>query len=78
MLNALVIQAERLDSNNARDRARAVREIMDYDMKTSTSHENQKLINRLHNLIYNVEVEGQDEHTVNAEVDQYLTSQERP
>ena len=76
MLKALVIQAERLDSDNRLDRSRAAKEIMDYDVKTSTSRENQKLINRLHSLIYDEEVR-RDERTVNAEFDQYLTSQER-
>ena len=77
MLKALAIQAERLDSDDPKERARVAKEIIDYDSKTSTSHENQKLLNRLHRLIYNVEDDRQDEPAVNAQVDQYLSSQER-
>ena len=76
MLKALSIQAERLDSDDPKERARAAKEIIDYDKTTARSHENQKLVNRLHRLIYNEEVR-QDERTVNAEVEQYLASQER-
>ena len=76
MLKALSIQAERLDSDDPKERARAAKEIIDYDKTTARSHENQKLLNRLHRLIYNEEVR-QDEPTVNAQVDQYLSSQER-
>ena len=77
MLKALAIQAERLDSDDPKERARVAKEIIDYDVKTATSHENQKLLNRLHRLIYNVEDDRQDEPAVNAQVDQYLSSQER-
>ena len=76
MLKALSIQAERLDSDDPKERARAAKEIIDYDTKTATSHENQKLVNRLHRLIYNEE-ERRDVPTVNAQVDQYLSSQKR-
>ena len=76
MLKAMSIQAERLDSDDPKERARAAKEIIDYDTKTATSHENQKLVNRLHRLIYNEE-ERRDVPTVNAQVDQYLSSQER-
>ena len=55
MLKALSVQAERLDSDDPKERARAAKEIIDYDTKTATSHENQKLVNRLHRLIYNEE-----------------------
>ena len=77
MLKALAIQAERLDSDDPKERARVAKEIIDYDTKTATSHENQKLLNRLHRLIYNVEDDRQDKPTVKAQVDQYLSSQER-
>ena len=76
MLKALSVQAERLDSDDPKERARAAKEIIDYDSKTAMNRENQELLNRLHRLIYNEEVR-QDEPTVNAQVDQYLTSQER-
>ena len=77
MLKAVAIQAERLDSDDPRERARAAKEIIDYDTKTSTNHENQKLVYRLHNLIYSVENPLQDERMINAEVDDFITSQER-
>ena len=77
MLKALAIQAERLDSDDPKERARAAKEIMDYDMKTSTSHENQKLVYRLHNLIYDTEMQTRNESDIHAEVDEYLRSQER-
>ena len=60
-----------------RQRDAVAKEIIDYDVKTATSHENQKLLNRLYRLIYNVEDDKQDERTVKAQVDQYLSSQER-
>ena len=76
MLKALSVQAERFDSDDPKERARVAKEIIDYDSKTAANSENQKLLKRLHRLIYNEEVR-QDEHTINAEVEQYLTSQER-
>ncbi len=78
MLKALAVQAERFDSDDPKERARVAKEIIDYDSKTDANHENQKLINRLHRLIYNVEPNAQDEPAVNTELDQSLTSQERP
>ena len=77
MLKALTIQAERLDSDDPRERARAAREVFDYDTKTVTNHENQKLINRMHHLIYNDENPPHDERNINAQVDEYITSMER-
>ena len=77
MLKALVVQAERLDSDDPKERARAAREIFEYDSKTATSHENQKLVNRLHDLIFSVENDRHDERAINSQVDHYLTSQER-
>ena len=77
MLKALSVQAERLDSDDPKERARAAKEIMDYDKKTGTNHENQKLAYRLHNLIYNSENRMLKEQVIHAEVDQYLRSQER-
>ena len=76
MLKALSVQAERFDSDDPKERARVAKEIIDYDAKTAANSENQKLLKRLHRLIYNEEVR-QDERTVNAEVDEYLRSQER-
>ena len=76
MLKALSVQAERFDSDDPKERARVAKEIIDYDAKTAANSENQKLLNRLHRLIYNEE-ERRDVPTVNAQVDQYLSSQER-
>ncbi len=77
MLKAVAIQAGRLDSDDPVERARVAKEIIDYDTRTSTNHENQKLVYRLHNLIYSVENPPQDERFINAEVDDFITSQER-
>ncbi len=76
MLKALSVQAERFDSDDPKERARVAKEIIDYDSKTAANSENQKLLKRLHRLIYNEEVR-QDERTVNAQIDQYLSSNER-
>ena len=77
MLKAMAIQAERLDSDDPKERARAAKEIMDYDKKTGTNHENQKLVYRLHNLIYNSENQMIKEQAIHAEVKRYLRSQKR-
>ena len=77
MLKALAVQAERLDSDDAKERARAAKEVFDYDTKTVTNHENQKLINRMHRLIYSTENQPHDERNINAQVDEYLTTRER-
>ena len=77
MLKAMAIQAERLDSDDPKERARAAKEIMDYDKKTGTNHENQKLVYRLHNLIYNSENQMLKEQAIHAEVERYLRSQKR-
>ena len=77
MLKALTVQAERLDSDDPKERARAAKEVFDYDTKTVTNHENQKLINRIHYLIFNDENPPQDERNINAQVDDYITSMER-
>ena len=72
MLKALVIQAERLDSNTAKERARAAKEIIDYDAKTAPKHESQKLLNRLHSVIYSTKNRVLDQPTINSELEQYL------
>ena len=77
MLKAMAVQAERLDSDDPKERARAAKEIMDYDKKTGTNHENQKLVYRLHNLIYNSENRMLKEQAIHAEVERYLRSQKR-
>ena len=78
MLKALVIQAERLDSNNAKERARAAKEIIDYDAKTAPKHESQKLLNLLHSVIYSTDNRILDQPTINSELEQYLRSHGRP
>ena len=77
MLKALAVQAERFDSDDPKERARVAKEIIDYDTKTATNQENQKLINRMHYIIYNDENPPQDERTINAQVDEYLSTRER-
>ena len=61
MLKALSIQAQRLDSDDPKERARAAQAIMDYDRQTARTHENQKVIDRLHNLMF-----GPDNQPTNA------------
>ena len=39
MLKALSVQAERLDSDDPKERARAAKEIMEYDAKKAPKHE---------------------------------------
>ena len=78
MLKALVIQAERLDSKRPGERARAAKEIIDYDTKTAPKHESQKLLNLLHSVIYSTDNRILDQPTINAELEQYLRSNRRP
>ena len=77
MLKALSVQAERFDSDDTRERARAAKAIMDYDAKTAPKHESQKLLNRLHSLIYSTDNRVLDQPTINSELEQYLNSHER-
>ena len=78
MLKALSVQAERLDSDDPRERARAAKAIMDYDAKTAPKHESQKLLNRLHSVIYSTNNRVLDQPTINSELEQYLNSYGRP
>ncbi len=77
MLKALAVQAERLDSDDPKERARASKEIMDYDAKTAPKHESQKLLNRLHSVIYSTDNRILDQPTINSEIEQYLHSHGR-
>ena len=77
MLKALSVQAERFDSDDPRERARAAKEIMDYDAKTAPKHESQKLLNRLHSVIYSTDNRILDQPTINSELEQYLNSHDR-
>ncbi|MYD50713.1 MAG: hypothetical protein F4W93_04420 [Dehalococcoidia bacterium] len=77
MLKALAVQAERFDSDDPRERARAAKEIMDYDAKTAHKHESQKLLNRLHSVIYSTNNRVLDQPTINSELEQYLNSHQR-
>lgn len=72
MLNALSVQAERLESDDPRERARAAQAIMDYDTKTARTHENQKVIDRLHNLMFGPDNQPQDARERSAHVDQHV------
>ena len=77
MLKALAVQAERLNSDDPKESARAAKEIMDYDAKTAHKHESQKLLNRLHSLIYSTNNRVLDQPTINSELEQYLNSHYR-
>ena len=77
MLKALSVQAERFDSDDPKERARAAKEIMDYDAKTAHKHESQKLLNRLHSLIYSTKNRVLDQPTINSELELYLRSHGR-
>ena len=77
MLKALSVQAERFDSDDPRERTRAAKEIMDYDAKTAPKHESQKLLNRLHSVIYSTDNRVLDQPTINSELEQYLNSHDR-
>ncbi len=70
MLKALSIQAERLDSDDPRERARAAQAIMDYDRQTARTHENQKVIDRLHNLMFGPDNQPQNARERSDHVDQ--------
>ena len=78
MLKALAVQVERLDSDDPKERARAAKVIMDYDVKTAPKHESQKLLNRLHSFIYSTDNRVLDQPTINFELEQYLNSHHRP
>ena len=45
---------------------------MDYDTKTARTHENQKVIDRLNNLMFGPENEPEDERKRTAHVDQHV------
>ena len=77
MLKALSVQAERFDSDDPKERARAAKAIMDYDAKTAPKHESQKLLNRLHSVIYSTDNRVLDQPTINSELEQYLNSHQR-
>ena len=74
MLKALSIQAERLESDDPKERARAAQAIMDYDTKTARTHENQKVIDRLHNLMFGPENQPKDARSRSAHVDHHVRS----
>ena len=77
MLKALAVQAERFDSDDPKERAHAAKVIMDYDAKTAPKYESQKLLNRLHSVIYSTDNRVLDQPTINSELEQYLHSHER-
>ena len=77
MYKALTIQAERLDSDDPKERAQASKAIMDYDTKTARTHENQKVIDRLNNLMFGPDNQPTDARTRSAQVDHDVASFER-
>ena len=77
MYKALTIQAERLDSDDPKERAQASKAIMDYDTKTARTHENQKVIDRLNNLMFGPDNQPKDERARSAQVDHDVASFER-
>ena len=77
MLKALSIQAERLESEDPKERARAAQAIMDYDTKSARTHENQKVIDRLHNLMFGPENQPKDARYRSAHLDQHVRSFEK-
>ena len=78
MLKALAVQVERLDSDDPKERAHAAKVIMDYDARTAPKYESQKLLNRLHSVIYSTDNRILDQPTINSELEQYVHSHERP
>ena len=72
MLKALSIQAQRLDSDDPKERARAAQAIMDYDRQTARTHENQKVIDRLHNLMFGPDNQPTNASERSAHVDQHV------
>ena len=74
LFKALSIQAQRLDSDDPKERARAAQAIMDYEMKTARTHENQKVIDRLHNLMFGPDNQPTDEHERTDHLDQHVRS----
>ena len=77
MYKALTIQAERLDSDDPKERAQASKAIMDYDTKTARTHENQKVIDRLNNLMFGPDKQPTDARTRSAQVYHDVASFER-
>lgn len=70
MYKALSIQAERLESDDPKERARAAEAIMNYDTKTARTHENQKVIDRLNDLMFGPDNQPKDERSRTDQVDQ--------
>ena len=57
MLKAAVVLAERLDSDDPEERARASRDVMTYGLKVADAEANRKVVERLNRLISNAEEE---------------------
>ena len=72
LFKALSIQVERLDSDDPKERARAGQAIMDYDRQTARTHENQKVIDRLHNLMFGPDDQPTNASERSAHVDQHV------
>lgn len=72
LFKALSIQVERLNSDDPKERARAAQSIMDYEMKTARTHENQKVIDRIHNLMFGPDNQPKDERSRSEHLDQHV------
>ena len=72
LFKALTVQAERLDSDDPKERARAAQAIMNYDTKSARTHENQKLIDRLSNLMFGPSNQPKDERARTNHLDQHV------
>ena len=57
MLKAAVVLAERLESDDPEERARASRDVMTYGLKVADSEANRRVVERLNRIISNVEEE---------------------
>ena len=55
MLKAAVVLAERLESDDPEERARASRDVMTYGLKVADAEGNRQVVERLNRLISNVE-----------------------
>ena len=61
MLKAAVVLAERLESDDPEERARASRDVMNFGLKVGDAEKNRKVVERLNHFLSIVE-EGQDLH----------------
>ncbi|MCY4530242.1 MAG: hypothetical protein OXD46_14580 [Chloroflexi bacterium] len=67
MLKVGVVLAERLESDDPEERARASRDVMTYGLKVAEVEGNRRVVERVNRLISNVEAED-DFHALNPHV----------